>query len=75
MNTADTLVFRSSDSLLVRVSITPNQVSTKLGKRRLTPFCSGMGSSLHIAQIETADALGISRKSLWEKIRKHKVKR
>jgi len=34
-----------------------------------------MGSSLHIAQIETADALGISRKSLWEKIRKHKVKR
>ncbi len=43
--------------------------------QNMVELCSGMGSSLPIAQIETTDALGISRKSLWEKIRKHKVKR
>ncbi len=43
--------------------------------QNMVEVCSGMGSSLHNAQIKTTDALGISRKSLWEKIRKHKVKR
>ncbi len=42
--------------------------------QNMVEVCSGMESSLRIAQIETPDALGISRKSLWEKIRKHKVK-
>lgn len=32
--------------------------------QNMVEVCSGMESSLRIAQIETTDALGISRKSL-----------